>query len=524
VWPSCRRQPRERRRSPRRRPSTPELCGGSQIVNHGTLAASGRNEHFITDCGSSASKITNAADGTFTYASTYPRSLLVAFDNQGTLDLQSGALYLQRGLANITTDTITGGTFVLNGALYVSGTTAGQVTTNASSFTFKPSGAFVTLASQPILALTRNTPAGRLDYDQDTTLGAFTNEGSVMLRQNRTLTAASYRQTLGTTTVSATAHLTPTSGRLDLDGGLLTGDHGTVHATVHNNGTIAPGDDPGYPGVLYLGGYVGGPDGHVQIDVNPFGADGLGVAGTASLDGTLDIRTQAGYLPPVGFSSAVMQGTGTFRSVTGDVLSNGTRYDVTYDPDLGNVNITVVEGLTVNSTDDRPDWNPADGVCRTFVNTCTLRAAIQQANATPGANHINLGPGATYTLSRAGQNEDNALTGDLDIRDGLVISGNGAIVDGAQLDRVFDVQPGTNLRLDNLTVRNGKIAGNGGGILVTSAALTLNTTVVTANEGTGSSGAGVLVHGTGTATINTSTVSNNTAVYGGGIGTNDTAR
>jgi CSLREA domain-containing protein len=498
-----------------------ELCGGSQIVNHGLFTMNGREQHWITDCGSAASKITNAADGTITYASTYPRSLLVAFENQGTLDLQSGALYLQRDLANITTNTITGGTFVLNGALYVSGTTAGQVTTNASSFTFKPSGAFVTLASQPILALTRNTPAGRLDYDQDTTLGAFTNEGTVVLRQNRTLSAASYRQTNGTTTVSANAHLTPTSGRLDLDAGRLTGDHGNVDAVVHNNGTVAPGEDPGYPGVLYLGGYVGGPDGHIEIDVTSFGADDLGVAGAPTLDGTLDIRTQAGHLPPVGFSSTVMRGTGTFRAVTGDVLPNGTRYDVTYP--YGVVTITVVEGLTVNSTDDRPDWDPNDGVCRTFVNTCTLRAAVQQANALPGTNHIILAPGATYTLTRSGANEDQSVTGDLDIRDGLLISGNGATVDGGQLDRVFDVQPGTSARFDNLTVRNGKVAGNGGGILATSAALTLNQVTVTANAADGSSGGGVLVHGTGTAAIANSTVSNNTAIYGGGIGANDSA-
>ena len=50
--------------------------------------------------------------------------------------------------------------------------------------------------------------------------------------------------------------------------------------------------------------------------------------------------------------------------------------------------------FTVNSTADAPDAFPASNTCDIDVFTggdqCTLRAAIQQANATPGANTINL--------------------------------------------------------------------------------------------------------------------------------------
>ena len=40
----------------------------------------------------------------------------------------------------------------------------------------------------------------------------------------------------------------------------------------------------------------------------------------------------------------------------------------------------------VNSNGDGADANTADGVCADGSGKCTLRAAIQQANATPGAD------------------------------------------------------------------------------------------------------------------------------------------
>ena len=44
--------------------------------------------------------------------------------------------------------------------------------------------------------------------------------------------------------------------------------------------------------------------------------------------------------------------------------------------------------FTVNSTDDAPDALGGDGVCATLNGTCTLRAAIQEANALPGLDTI----------------------------------------------------------------------------------------------------------------------------------------
>jgi hypothetical protein len=85
--------------------------------------------------------------------------------------------------------------------------------------------------------------------------------------------------------------------------------------------------------------------------------------------------------------------------------------------------------FAVNQTTDVADENLADNHCD--INSvvsgdqCTLRAAIQEANDTLGVDTITL-PAGTYTLSRAGADEDAASTGDLDVTDELTITGAGA--------------------------------------------------------------------------------------------------
>jgi fibronectin-binding autotransporter adhesin len=95
----------------------------------------------------------------------------------------------------------------------------------------------------------------------------------------------------------------------------------------------------------------------------------------------------------------------------------------------------------------------------------SLRSAIQAADASPNADTIMV-PQGTITLTIAGPGEDNAATGDLDIRGKLTIKGKGAgvtIVDGNNLDRVFQVLNGT-VAISGLTIQHG-LASDGGGLL-----------------------------------------------------------
>src|SRR5688500_39081 len=50
--------------------------------------------------------------------------------------------------------------------------------------------------------------------------------------------------------------------------------------------------------------------------------------------------------------------------------------------------------FTVNSTADASDAMPGDGICDSGGSVCTLRAAIEEANANTGADTINFSIGA----------------------------------------------------------------------------------------------------------------------------------
>ncbi len=140
----------------------------------------------------------------------------------------------------------------------------------------------------------------------------------------------------------------------------------------------------------------------------------------------------------------------------------------------------------VNSFEDVVDAAPGDGVCMTATGVCTLRAAVQQANALPGADVIKLQAGV-YRLTLTGAGEDLAATGDLDITDSVTIKGKGAaltVVDGHHSDRVFHVfGPSTNIvNFIGLKIQNGVVIGSsfaGGGIMNEPVSLPLGGATVT---------------------------------------------
>lgn len=177
--------------------------------------------------------------------------------------------------------------------------------------------------------------------------------------------------------------------------------------------------------------------------------------------------------------------------------------------------------FTVNSTSDVVDANPGNGACATAAGTCTLRAAIQEANALAGADQINV-PAGTYPLTINGAGENASATGDLDLTSNVTIVGAGptlTIVDASGLnprDRVFHALSNT------VTLRRMKITGGrqtrGGGVLNAGATLTLTSVRVENNVAT-ADGGGVATNGVVVATtITGSTITgNNAAGNGGGI-------
>lgn len=105
-----------------------------------------------------------------------------------------------------------------------------------------------------------------------------------------------------------------------------------------------------------------------------------------------------------------------------------------------------------------------DGLCNT---DCSLREAMIAANNNPGADTISI-PAGTYRLTLAGADEDNATTGDLDIRDNITIIGAGrtqTIIDGNQQDRIFEVFSGITATIRDLAINNGITQWNGAGLM-----------------------------------------------------------
>ncbi|HYO13597.1 MAG TPA: CSLREA domain-containing protein [Thermoanaerobaculia bacterium] len=168
----------------------------------------------------------------------------------------------------------------------------------------------------------------------------------------------------------------------------------------------------------------------------------------------------------------------------------------------------------------------ADGACDAH---CSLREAILAANATAGEDVIVLRPGV-YRLSLAGAGEDLAATGDLDIRDDLVLVGDRAantIIDAGGIDRVLHLREGVSVEIRDITLRNGRLQGQGvvgGGGILNIGSLTLTRSVVTGNT-TDGSGGGIFSSGSGAVlTLSQSTVSDNTASgRGGGLAIDGTA-
>src|SRR5687768_14182440 len=84
----------------------------------------------------------------------------------------------------------------------------------------------------------------------------------------------------------------------------------------------------------------------------------------------------------------------------------------------------------------------------------SLRQAILDANASPGADTVTL-PAGTYTLSVAGAGEDAGATGDLDVTEALTLTGAGAgatTIDGNNIDRVLDVRNAAPLTVSGVTI------------------------------------------------------------------------
>ena len=165
--------------------------------------------------------------------------------------------------------------------------------------------------------------------------------------------------------------------------------------------------------------------------------------------------------------------------------------------------------FTVGATIDAADVTPGNGVCATSgLGVCTLRAAVQEANALPGGDAIVV-PAGTYVLGST-----LAVTSRIDL------TGSGArdtIIDGPAAGLTVDMNGGGDMTWQRISIVD---AARGLGIA--NAELTLRDAAVRGHGPTTASGAGIRVESTGSLVLVRSTVSGNSVLssgqaLGGGI-------
>lgn len=119
--------------------------------------------------------------------------------------------------------------------------------------------------------------------------------------------------------------------------------------------------------------------------------------------------------------------------------------------------------FSVNTTSD----TPLSGAMCTGAEPCSLRAAVQAADAAGGSNTITL-PAGTYVLAVPSTGADNPANGDLDIDSNTSVTIQGAgsgttVIDAAGIDRAFAVQAGSGLALSAMTIEGGVAAAASSG-------------------------------------------------------------
>jgi CSLREA domain-containing protein len=140
--------------------------------------------------------------------------------------------------------------------------------------------------------------------------------------------------------------------------------------------------------------------------------------------------------------------------------------------------------FTVDTHVDAFDASPGDGVCASAIGSCTLRAAIDEANAL-GGHHTVVVPSGIHAVT----------LGQLTILANVTIQGTGtainsitphfwSVIDANHLSRVFHVGVGHSVHIKGVTIRNGRAVVypcRGGGIR-NDGILTIDDSVIRDNE------------------------------------------
>lgn len=175
----------------------------------------------------------------------------------------------------------------------------------------------------------------------------------------------------------------------------------------------------------------------------------------------------------------------------------------------------------VTATEDESDRNPGDGLCRSRLpgGACTLRAAVEESNAQPGENTIQLDD-IEYALT---------LSSHLLVNDDLQIEGTKSrlqittIHRASGAGRIFAIESAA-VAITDAVISGGVDVANGGGIILRDGSVvSLQRVTVSGNEAYTAAG-GIDVHNSTLTLIDTEVVANHaTGAFAGGMRINEGA-
>jgi filamentous hemagglutinin family protein len=412
-----------------------------------------------------------------------PAQLAFLTPNPGWI-VQTGALSVRQGRSL----SLVGGVVVNTGTLMAPG---GRITIAAipgeAAVRIMPNGSVLNL-DVPLsgirgdqLALPRLLTGGQLE----SATGVRLENGVIRLTQTEVPAIAG--TAIATGTISAIGGFVETSGKtnLDLTGINLTADTwlidpSNIDITNTGTGTLSGGVfDPLTP----------------TATIRPSTIAAALNAGT-----NVTITTASGSNPTGGditlSNSISSTGAGTLTLISRRFLRPGA------------ATIAIAGDLTFNLNWINPEVNPP---------ASSIQNALDAGSASTGNRTINLGGGLYSTTTPIVWSSSATLNGD-------PLSATDAVITGNNVTRIFEIQPGVTARIQNVTLRNGRVGGGqSGGAIENLGNLTLVDSTVS-NSVAGLDGGGISTFGTGAAlTLINSTIENNRAQYGGGLSsTNNT--
>ena len=327
--------------------------GGLMTVQGNAINSGGIDEYYIGPSGGQSLNVggtlTNTSTGYIEIYGPYIGGGAANINNAGTIAIDNGASF-------------SGGTVTNSGTFALGQTGGGNQLALSGRFTNAASGTFSLGSVSDVANIAYITNAGTINVANGSSLNVtgggnapvsalpgFLNSGIVTIAQGGSLTSPlSYSQTGGQTTVDGTLRIGG-RGVVNLAGGSVYGNEGTIQGTIISNANVNIGDTLMTVGELaFVGNYTQGANGSLTFDIagtSPTQYDQLNISGHAHLNGLMTIDLLHGFIPQIGNTFDIVNfagGSGAFSTVLGLPINGQEHFVLQYNSN--NVMLDVVSG------------------------------------------------------------------------------------------------------------------------------------------------------------------------------------